>query len=68
MTLPDDVARCPGVGEPGAWREGCDDCLRRTSPSGPGTHWIEPPFIIVFECEYRLDETMMMISRIGRQA
>jgi len=54
--LPADVARCPGDGsfEDGEqhWREGCDDCLRRTAPGGHNS--IDPPPIIVFECEYRL--------------
>lgn len=56
MTLPLDYARCPGEGfeEDGAWdwREGCDDCLRRTS--GPGPVTIAPPTIITFECEHRI--------------
>lgn len=54
--LPTDVDRCPGEGswEDGEWnwREGCDDCMRRTSPGGRVT--IKPPVIIVFECEYRI--------------
>lgn len=32
-TLPADVARCHGVNVDGQWREGCEDCLRRTSPA-----------------------------------
>ena len=32
MTLPADVARCPGFEADGEWREGCEDCMRRTSP------------------------------------
>ena len=37
------------------WREGCEDCLRRTSQGHP-THQVQmmPPAIIVFECEYRI--------------
>jgi hypothetical protein len=54
--LPADVPRCPGEGfwEDGEWdwREGCEDCLRRTSPGGRVT--IQPPAIIAFECEYRI--------------
>lgn len=54
--LPADVARCPGEGfwEVGEydWRKGCEDCLRRTSPGGRVT--IQPPKVIVFECEYRI--------------
>ena len=57
MTLPADIARCPGIGyeedDGFYWREGCEDCLRRTSPGG--TSNIEPPSIIVFECEYRIE-------------
>ena len=59
MSLPYDVARCDGVGYPsedvpGAidWREGCETCLRRTAPHNPHGQWMmEPPKIIVFECE-----------------
>ena len=60
-TLRNDVARCQGVGyqedDGWDWREGCEDCLRRTTPwsglPGGGVH-MEPPGIIVFECEYRI--------------
>lgn len=41
MTLPADVARCPGVGDEEGWREGCCDCLRRTAP--PIDHPHVPP-------------------------
>ena len=54
MTLPYDTARCAGVQYDGDWREGCDDCLRRTSPAGPMSPWIEAPLLVVFECEYRI--------------
>jgi hypothetical protein len=54
--LPEDTARCRGDGcyEDGEqhWREGCEDCLRRTAPGG--RVWIDPPSIIAFECEYRI--------------
>jgi hypothetical protein len=54
--LPQDIARCRGDGsfEDGEqhWREGCDDCLRRTAPGGQ--NWIIPPPIIAFECEYKI--------------
>ena len=54
--LPNDVARCAGDGyqedDGWDWREGCEDCLRRTSPGGSSR--MEPPPIIVFECEYRI--------------
>lgn len=58
MTLPHDIARCRGVGNDAeGWREGCDDCLRRTSPmrNHPDITHMTPPAIIVFECEYRLE-------------
>ena len=60
MTLGRAVARCPGVGEmeDGVmhWREGCADCLRRTSHGlGEVEFWhMNPPKIIAFECEYRI--------------
>ena len=52
--LPADVARCPGSGSDAeGWREGCSDCMRRTSPpADPERFWMmAPPPIIVFECE-----------------
>ena len=53
-TLPHDFARCAGDGsDDEGWREGCDDCLRRTAPGGE--QHMEPPPIIVFECEYRIE-------------
>lgn len=57
--LPFDVARCQGVefiedGEP-FWREGCEDCLRRTEPGDPAGQWYQaPPAVIVFECPDRI--------------
>jgi hypothetical protein len=36
-TLPADIARCNGYQDDGEWREGCEDCLRRTvPPADPG--------------------------------
>lgn len=40
MTLPADVARCPGYQADGEWREGCEDCMRRTSPPPDHHPWI----------------------------
>lgn len=57
MTLPYDYARCEGVQHDGEWREGCEDCQRRTSPGRPEgwQTYIKPiDRIIVFECEYRI--------------
>lgn len=34
-TLHADVARCPGYQADGEWREGCEDCLRRTAFAAP---------------------------------
>jgi len=52
-----EVLGCPGEGylEDGQWdwREGCEDCLRRTNPD-PGAGTVEPPLIVVFECELRI--------------
>jgi len=57
MSLPYDYARCEGVRIDGIWREGCEDCQRRTSPGRPERQaCIQPPEIIVFECEYRIPE------------
>lgn len=63
--LPADTARCKGAGyeEPlgnglaaWEWREGCEDCLRRTSPGASERQpWIEAPAIIVIACEWRIE-------------
>ena len=60
MSLPYDYARCQGVSsvEDGVtyWREGCETCLRRTSPWDPhGQTFIKPPAIIAFECEHLIE-------------
>jgi hypothetical protein len=53
-----EVLGCPGDGysEDGRWdwREGCEDCLRRTRPD-PADGVIEPPPIVAFECELRIE-------------
>jgi hypothetical protein len=56
-TLPGDVARCPGYQADGFWREGCDDCLRRTVPPANPERalWMTPPLIVAFECESRIE-------------
>ena len=59
-TLPADVARCQGVGheedDGWNWREGCQDCLRRTDRSTfPLQAWMAPPKVIAFECEFRIE-------------
>lgn len=57
MTLPNEIARCPGVGNDAeGWRDGCERCLRRTDPPGDGGREIDPPPIIVFECEFLIEE------------
>ena len=54
--LPADVARCPGYWADGELREGCDDCLRRTSPSPTDrVVWMAPPILVVFACESRIE-------------
>lgn len=61
MSLPNDVARCTGVGHLEGrameWREGCEHCLRRTD-KGTGEHVVhmQPPSIIAFECPYLIEE------------
>ena len=66
MTLPADVARCPGDQAEGVWREGCDDCLRRTSPPADPERvlWMTPPTIVVFECEARIAPANVAIKRL----
>ncbi len=67
MTLLYDISRCHGVNIDGDWREGCEDCLRRTEPGHPTRQaYIVPPVIVVFECEYRLEpDTVQNNSTIG---
>ncbi len=57
MTLPNDVARCAGVGgDEEGWRDGCDDCARRLAESTiEVTAWMLPPAIIAFWCEFRIE-------------
>jgi len=59
MTLPNDIARCNGMwiedGDHSDWREGCEDCLRRTSTRPERVLIISPPPIIVFECEFLIE-------------
>jgi hypothetical protein len=59
--LANDIARCNGVSfvEDGqlGWREGCENCLRRTAPRSQIVTMIEPPPIIAFECEYLIEPT-----------
>lgn len=52
--LMQDESRCPGVGDDvEGWREGCEHCLRRTTPpKGPQQRRMAPPAIIVFCCPF----------------
>jgi hypothetical protein len=57
QVLPDDVARCCGVGSEGeGWRDGCEVCLRRLATGG-GDYVVhmEPPPIIAFQCEFLIE-------------
>ena len=53
-----EVLGCPGAGiqEDGQfdWAYGCADCQRRVRP-GPTDGVVEPPPIIAFECELRIE-------------
>jgi hypothetical protein len=58
VVLDETVSRCEGVGsDEEGWREGCENCLRRTTPPvHPDRPWLmDPPEIIVFECPFRLE-------------
>lgn len=53
--LPNDVARCAGVGDDvEGWREGCDFCVRRTAMLEVAS-WITPPAVVAFECEFLIE-------------
>ena len=55
MKLPNDKARCNGVGSDAeGWREGCQDCLRRIAPR-PDVFWFQLPPDVV-PCELRIGE------------
>ena len=56
VMLPNDVARCAGVGsDEEGWREGCEDCARRLAASTSDVYaWMLPPAIIAFWCEFRI--------------
>lgn len=59
--LPDDVARCAGVGNDAeGWREGCESCLRRLA--GGRVH-MQPPPIIAFWCEYQIINGEVSVER-----
>ena len=53
-----EVLGCPGVGvqEDGEfdWAYGCADCQRRVRPD-PADGVVEPPPIVAFECELRIE-------------
>jgi hypothetical protein len=53
-----EVLGCPGAGIQGDgqfdWAYGCADCLRRVRPD-PADGVIDPPPIIAFECELRIE-------------
>jgi hypothetical protein len=58
--LPNDVARCNGVGSDDpeeGWREGCEKCLRRVSPRNELFSLMQPPLIIAFECAFLIEPT-----------
>lgn len=52
-----EIAPCPGDSyiedDELYWREGCEDCLRRTNPDRTLPP-VQLPLIIVFECECRI--------------
>jgi hypothetical protein len=63
MTLPNDIARCPGWGDgPENWLDECLDCQRRTAPAGPNN--IAPPQIIAFWCENYIPPDPAWVSKV----
>lgn len=55
--LPDHFDRCDGVQyDEGDWREGCETCVRRTSPRhGPFVPPMTPPPVIAFFCPFLIE-------------
>lgn len=62
--LPGDVARCPGYQADGEWRDGCEDCLRRTSPAAAPDRvwWMAPPVLVVLSVRRGLRLTQMQLQ------
>ena len=61
ITLPNDTARCRGVGsDEEGWFEDCETCLRRlaiaSDKPGARVNSMPPPPIIVFWCEYHIQK------------
>lgn len=60
MTLPNDIARCHGVGSNReGWREGCENCARRIAgldKTQERVVWMQPPEVITFWCEFRIEQ------------
>lgn len=57
-SLPDDIARCPGVGnQEEGFMEDCETCERRTLPPADPERvwWMTPPEVIAFWCEYLIE-------------
>lgn len=55
---PDQISLCDGVGSDDpeeGWRDGCETCIRRTTPRGPDSLIMKPPPIITFECEHLIE-------------
>ena len=61
-----DFARCRGVGNnKDGWREGCENCARRLAPASGDVPNMEPPYIIVFWCEYHIPIDMSDLEVSG---
>lgn len=68
--LPNDVARCEGVGSDAeGWREGCETCLRRTAKRGDRAQMMTSPPIIAFECEFLIepDKEPCLVRNLNQQ-
>jgi hypothetical protein len=58
--LANDIARCDGfrtveADDKSYWREGCENCFRRTAPRPERVVMITPPPVIAFECEHLIE-------------
>ena len=66
--LPNDVARCDGVGfqedDGWGWREGCETCLRRTAKRPEQVWMMDPPAIIAFECEFLIPPNVSAVRTL----
>ena len=57
MSLPADVARCPGHHQREDFAiKGCATCQRFSAPQGERNSWMLPPYVTADPCRFRIAE------------